>query len=69
MRKMVQEDSTVPIRTPKLSRTEWDRAKLTEMGLKKEFVLELDEYLARELVKGLLYLRERYGSSLEAKPL
>jgi hypothetical protein len=57
---MVQEDSTVATRRPKLLGTEWDRAKLIEIGVKKEFVLELDDYLARDLVKGLLYLCERY---------
>jgi hypothetical protein len=56
---MVQEDSNATIRTSKASAEDWDRAKLIEMGVKREFVLELDDKQTHDLVKGLLYVWER----------
>lgn len=56
---MVQEDSNATMRTSKASAEDWDRAKLIEMGVKREFVLELDDKQAHDLVKGLLYVWER----------
>jgi hypothetical protein len=38
----------------------WDITKLLEMGINEEWAGQLTPAEARDLVKGLLYLRERY---------
>lgn len=42
----------------------WDIAKLLSLGVSEEFLMEdgVTPPRARELLKGLLYLRERYAS-------
>ena len=41
----------------------WDLAKLLELGVDEKFLQEsgMSPEQARDLVKGLLYLKERYG--------
>lgn len=48
---------------PNLKQMHWDIAKLLEMGVDAEFITEsnLTADQARDLVKGLLYLKERFG--------
>jgi hypothetical protein len=45
----------------------WDIAKLLELGVDEKFLLEneITPQQARDLVKGLLYLKERYNSNKE----
>jgi hypothetical protein len=45
----------------------WDIMKLLSLGVSEKFIREsnMTPDQARELVKGLLYLRERYGKELE----
>lgn len=42
----------------------WDVMKLLELGVEEKFLQEshMSPEQARDLVKGLLYLRERYGA-------
>jgi hypothetical protein len=59
---MAQEDNYDGTGTSKLSlssTTDWDRAKLIEIGIKEEFVLQLDDTQASEFLKGALYLCEK----------
>lgn len=47
----------------------WDMAKLIELGIKEEFFV-MNEFTLQQLqdmVKGLLYLRERYPDFWEQK--
>lgn len=39
----------------------WDIARLLEMGLDGKFIAVLSENEIRDLLKGLLYLKERYS--------
>jgi hypothetical protein len=43
----------------------WDLVKLLELGVDEKFLLQsgMSPEQARDLVKGLLYLKERYGAS------
>ncbi|HXG06418.1 MAG TPA: hypothetical protein VNI77_03730 [Nitrososphaera sp.] len=52
---------------PDLKQMHWDIAKLLEMGVDANFLLEskITPEQARDLVKGLLYLRERFGREAE----
>jgi hypothetical protein len=43
----------------------WDVSKLLELGVSEEFVSMLSPSAARDLVKGLLYLKERFGHGQE----
>ena len=47
---------------PNLKQMHWDIAKLLEMGVDEKFILEsnITPEQARDLVKGLLYLKERF---------
>jgi hypothetical protein len=48
---------------PNLKQMHWDIAKLLELGVDEKFLLEsnITPDQARDLVKGLLYLKERFG--------
>jgi hypothetical protein len=48
---------------PNLKQMHWDIAKLLELGVDEKFLLDSDitPDQARDLVKGLLYLKERFG--------
>jgi len=48
--------------TPDLAQMHWDIAKLLELGVDESFIIESNLTLeqARDLVKGLLYIRERF---------
>lgn len=37
------------------------KSKLIELGVQPDFVMQLNEEGVRDLLKGLLYLREKYG--------
>lgn len=52
---------------PNLKQMHWDIAKLLELGVDEKFLLESDitPEQARDLVKGLLYLKERFDKSKE----
>ncbi|HEX7032719.1 MAG TPA: hypothetical protein VF172_06955 [Nitrososphaera sp.] len=52
---------------PDLKQMHWDIAKLLEMGVDANFLLEsnITPEQARDLVKGLLYLRERFRKEEE----
>ncbi len=52
---------------PDLKQMHWDIAKLLEMGVDANFLQEsnVTPEQARDLVKGLLYLRERFGREEE----
>jgi hypothetical protein len=43
----------------------WDISKPLEFGVSEEFVSMLSPEGVRELVKGLLYLKERFGTAQE----
>jgi hypothetical protein len=43
-----------------IAQLHWDLTKLLEMGINEEWARQLTPGQARDLVKGLLYLRERY---------
>lgn len=43
-----------------ISQLHWDITKLLEMGVDAEWAGRLTPAQARDMVKGLLYLRERY---------
>jgi hypothetical protein len=45
----------------------WDIAKLLELGVDEKYLLEsnITPEQARDLVKGLLYLKERFGEEKE----
>lgn len=47
---------------PNLKQMHWDIAKLLELGVDEKFLAESDitPEQARDLVKGLLYLKERF---------
>ena len=45
-----------------IAQMHWDITKLPSLGVSEEFLEETTPLRARELLKGLLYLRERYGS-------
>jgi len=51
---------------PDLLQMHWDIAKLLELGVDESFITEsnLTPEQARDLVKGLLYLRERFNKDL-----
>ncbi len=51
------------MRESELVQMHWDIEKLLELGVDEEFLKEcrITSEQARDLVKGLLYLRERYG--------
>ena len=44
----------------------WDTAKLLEMGLDEKFITVLSDNEIRDLLKGLLYLKERYSGFMPA---
>ena len=48
--------------SPNLKQMHWDIAKLLELGVDEKFLVESDitPEQARDLVKGLLYLKERF---------
>ena len=48
--------------SPNLKQMHWDIAKLLELGVDEKFLAEIDitPEQARDLVKGLLYLKERF---------
>ena len=48
-----------------IAQLHWDITKLLEMGLDEEWVRQLTPAQATDLVKGLLYLKERYGHASE----
>jgi hypothetical protein len=50
-------------RLPSLAQMHWDIAKLLELGVDESFIMEskITPDQARDLVKGLLYLRERFA--------
>ncbi|MGI0019520.1 MAG: hypothetical protein ACREAY_03515 [Nitrososphaera sp.] len=43
-----------------IAQLHWDITKLLEMGINEELARQLTPAQARDLVKGLLYLREKY---------
>jgi hypothetical protein len=43
----------------------WDYAKLLELGMSEQLVKDLFPIEARELLKGILYLKDRYGQEKE----
>ncbi|HVX02832.1 MAG TPA: hypothetical protein VHA09_06730 [Nitrososphaera sp.] len=54
------------MRESELVQMHWDIVKLLSLGVDERFLQEsnITPEQARELVKGLLYLRERYGDRL-----
>ena len=52
---------------PNLKQMHWDIAKLLELGVDEKFIAEsnLSPYQARDLVKGLLYLKERFSKDTQ----
>ena len=48
---------------PNLAQMHWDIAKLLELGVDESFIVEskITPDQARDLVKGLLYLKERFS--------
>ena len=54
-------------RSPDLKQMHWDIAKLLELGVDEKFLLEsnITPEQARDLVKGLLYLKERFNENKE----
>jgi hypothetical protein len=52
---------------PDLKQMHWDIAKLLELGVDANFLQEsnITQEQARDLVKGLLYLKERFGKDKE----
>ena len=50
-------------RLPNLAQMHWDIAKLLELGVDESFIVEskITPDQARDLVKGLLYLKERFS--------
>jgi hypothetical protein len=46
---------------PDLKTIHWDYAKLMEYGVSDQLVRELSPVEARDLLKGILYLRSRYA--------
>ena len=52
---------------PNLKQMHWDIAKLLELGVDEKFILEsnITPEQARDLVKGLLYLKERFDKNRE----
>ena len=52
---------------PDLAQMHWDIAKLLELGVDEKFLLEnkITPQQARDLVKGILYLNERYNKGKE----
>lgn len=52
---------------PNLKQMHWDIAKLLELGVDEKFLLEsnITPEQARDLVKGLLYLKERFDKNRE----
>jgi hypothetical protein len=57
-----------PQEQQKLVMMHWDIMKLLSLGVDERFLQTsgITPDQARDLLKGLLYLRERYGSSVEA---
>jgi hypothetical protein len=55
-----------PVHDVKLVHMHWDIVKLLSLGVDEKFLQEanLSPEQARDLVKGLLYLRERYGDQI-----
>lgn len=53
---------TAIVQDPQLKQMHWDIMKLLSMGVDEKFLQEskITPAQARDLVKGLLYLRERY---------
>ena len=53
--------------SPNLKQMHWDIAKLLELGVDEKFLVESDitPEQARDLVKGLLYLKERFDKNKE----
>ena len=53
--------------SPNLKQLHWDIAKLLELGVDEKYLLEsnITPQQARDLVKGLLYLKERFGEEKE----
>lgn len=52
------------ITSAELKSIHWDIAKLLELGVNEEFVRQLTADETRELLKGLLYLVERYSDNV-----
>jgi hypothetical protein len=52
---------------PNLKQMHWDIAKLLELGVDEKFIAEsnLSPDQARDLVKGLLYLKERFSKDTQ----
>jgi hypothetical protein len=48
------------VNNAEIAQLHWDLTKLLEMGINEEWTRQLTPGQARDLVKGLLYLRERY---------
>lgn len=46
------------IKVPELKALHWDFAKLLELGLSADFVSQISAMQARDLVKGILYIKE-----------
>ena len=46
-----------------IAQAHWDITKLLSLGVSEEFLRDTTPVQARELLKGLLYLMERYGSN------
>lgn len=59
-------DSTESIVGYELKSIHWDIVKLLELGVSEDFIRQLNSHEARELLKGLLYLLERYGNDVSA---
>jgi len=53
--------------SPNLRQMHWDIAKLLELGVDEKYLLEtnITPEQVRDLVKGLLYLKERFGEEKE----
>jgi hypothetical protein len=53
--------------SPNLKQMHWDIAKLLELGVDEKFLFEsnITPEQARDLVKGLLYLKERFDKGKE----
>lgn len=53
---------------PNLKQMHWDIAKLLELGVDEKFLMEsnITPEQARDLVKGLLYLKERFDKNKES---
>lgn len=51
------------VQNRELTLVHWDITKLLQMGVNETFINEMTEDGIKELLKGCLYLKERYSST------